>query len=570
MTAPKRITCDVLVAGSGAGGFAAALTASHHGLEVIVTEKEALFGGTTAYAVGGIWMPGNVQARRAGIDDSAELAFTYLEHKVGSRLNREKALAYVHNCAAMLEFFERHTEMRYALQKRPDYHPELPGAVAQGRSMLPEPFDGRLLGEYFAKLRPPLSSTMLLGGLGVNPNDVMHLFNATRSLGSARHVARLLGRYALDRLGHSRGTRLVNGNALIGRLARSLLERRIPLWLSAPITKIEHHDGRVVGAHVDRSGTSVEITTRRGVVLACGGFAASDAMRRRYFPHVGAGRNHASMASPGNTGDGIRLATEVGANFIEDAWHPAAWAPVSLAPQADGTRVPFPHFMDRCKPGYIAVARTGRRFANEAQSYHDFVPAMIEACRSQPETEAYLVCDHRAIRRYGLGVAPPAPARLEPHCRSGYLTRAESPDALARLLGIDADAFAATVARYNEGALRGDDPEFGKGRNAYDRFVGDQRHQPNPCVAPLSTPPFYAVRLVPSDLGTFIGLATDRFARALDQAGNPIEGLYAVGNDQASAMGGTYPGAGIMLGTALTFGYLAGLHLAEGARSALR
>ncbi len=485
MTAKEEITCDVLVAGAGAGGFAAALSASHRGLDVIVCEKEPLFGGTTAYAVGGIWMPGNAQARAAGIEDSAARALMYLESKVGSRLNREKASAYLEHCAEMLDFFERHTHVRYALQKRPDYHPELPGAVTQGRSMLPEPFDGRLLDEHFPQLRPPLSTTLLLGGMSVNPNDVVHLCNARNSLVSARHVAGLLGRYAHDRLQHRRGTRLVNGNALIARLARSLFDRGIPLWLSAPITSIEQRDGRVVGATVQRHGGSVRISTRRGVVLASGGFSASAPMRRQYFPHVSAGRDHAVMASPGNTGDGIRRAAAVGARFVEDAWHPAAWTPVSLVPQPDGTRVPFPHFIDRCKPDYIAVTRAGLRFANEAQSYHDFVPALIEASKVHEHAEAFLVCDHRAIRRYGLGVVLPAPGRIAPHVRSGYLTRGENPRGLAQLLGIDADAFADTVARYNEAAAEGVDPQFGKGRNAYDRFVGDQRHQPNPCVAPL-------------------------------------------------------------------------------------
>jgi succinate dehydrogenase/fumarate reductase flavoprotein subunit len=187
---------------------------------------------------------------------------------------------------------------------------------------------------------------------------------------------------------------------------------------------------------------------------------------------------------------------------------------------------------------------------------------MIEACSDDPEVETYLVTDHRAIRRYGIGVVPPAPMPLAPHLRSGYLVSARSPEALAAALGIDAQGFVRSLEAYNTHAARGEDPEFGKGTNAYHRFGGDPTHGPNPNLAPIVMPPFYAVRLVPSDLGTFIGLSTDARARVLDVNERPIPGLYAVGNDMASVMGGTYPGAGITIGPAMTFGYVAARHLA--------
>jgi predicted oxidoreductase len=131
---------------------------------------------------------------------------------------------------------------------------------------------------------------------------------------------------------------------------------------------------------------------------------------------------------------------------------------------------------------------------------------------------------------------------------------------LARKLGIDGAGLAATVKAYNPPAARGEDPAFGKGTNAYNRFNGDARHRPNPCLAPIETPPFYALRIIPSELGTFIGLATDEHARVLDASGAPIAGLYAAGNDAASLLGGTYPGGGITIGPAMTFGYIAARH----------
>jgi len=558
-----RMECDVLVAGSGAGGLAAAITAAEHGLEVIVTEKEPQFGGTTAYSAGGIWIPCSSHAQRAGVDDSPAAALRYLEHEIGDQLDRAKARAFLDACPEMLDFLERHTHVRYAVMTGwSDYHPDLPGASAGGRSLIPEPFDGRRLGQRFRELRAPLATMMLYGGMSVGRADIPHLLNATRSVRSALHVARMLARYGADRLKWPRGTRLTNGNALVAQLALSLFERGVPLWLRSPLVRLRRTAGRVTGAIVRREGVEVEVAARRGVVLACGGFPRDDEMRREHYRHVAAGQNHVPLAPPGNAGDGIRAARGAGAAFTAEYPQPAAWTPVSLVPQRDGSVVPYPHFIDRCKPGYIAVDRRGRRFANEADSYHDFLPRLFEACRADAEVAAFLVCDHRAIRRYGMGVVPPAPGRMAPHLRSGYLVRAGSPEALARALGIDPAGLAAQLERYNRDAVLGRDPEFGKGTNAYHRFGGDPAHHPNPNIAPISKPPYYAVKLVPGDLGTFLGLATDPAARVLDVNERAIPGLYAVGNDQASMMGGTYPGAGITIGPALTFGYLAGRDLA--------
>jgi len=557
------IECDVLVAGSGAAGLAAALTAQHHGLDVIVTEKAPVYGGTTAYSAGVIWIPGNAQAVQAGIADSPDNALRYLEAEIGHFLDRAKAEAFVRRGAEMLAFLEQHTHVRYQMQKVwSDYHPGLPGAAAGGRSLLPEPFDGRLLGEHFRTLRAPIATMMLFGGLSISRDDIPHLFNVTRSMRSAWYVGRLMARYALDRLRHARGTQIANGNALVGRMVLSMLERKMPLWLDAPLVRLLQDDTRVSGGIVRRDGRDIVVHARRGVVLASGGFPRSDEMRARHYRHVEAGRNHVPLAPPGNTGDGARMAQAVGGSFIAEAHQPAAWTPVSLVPQKDGGTVPFPHFIDRCKPGYIAVDHRGRRFANEADSYHDFVPLMIDACKGRSTIEAFLVTDHRAIRRYGMGAIGPAPMPLTPHLRSGYLVRADTPEALARALGIDAPAFKATLERYNEHAARGEDPDFGKGTNAYHRFGGDPNHRPNPNLAPIATPPYYAMTLVPSDLGTFLGIATDEKARVLDVNERPIPGLYAAGNDQASVMGGRYPGAGITIGPAMTFGYIAGRHLA--------
>ncbi len=557
------IEVDLLVAGSGAAGFSAALAASHAGLSVLMVEKEPQFGGSTAYSAGVIWIPGNRHGRALGIPDSKQEALTYLQHEAGNRLNLELANAFLDNCNPAVEFIESKTHVRYeAVPIWADYHPTKPGAAQGGRSLLPLPFDGRRLGRRFADLRAPIKTMMAFGGMMLGRGDLPHVFKMTRSVRSALHVAGMTARYAVDRLGHARGTRLTNGNALIAALALSAEERGIELWLNSPVVELLLKDGVVAGAIVQRDGKRQEVRARRGVVLACGGFPADDELKRRYYGHVREGRQHRSAPPPGNRGDGIRLGRQAGGALAEDVAYAAAWVPVSLVPQPDGSTLPFPHFYERGKPGYITVDASGRRFTNESASYHDFVPALVEACRDREETMCWLICDHRAIRRYGMGAIGPAPLPLGPHLRNGYLLSARTWPELAALIGVDAWVLHNTIQRVNVNAARGEDPDFGKGTDAYHRFNGDPAHQPNPCLAPLERPPFYAMKLIPGDIGTFLGLRVDGRARVLDSSGVPIRNLYAAGNDMTSVMGGAYPGAGITIGPALTFGYIAARHAA--------
>lgn len=559
---PMDLECDVLVAGSGASGFAAALTAAIDGLDVIMVEKADVFGGTTCFSAGVIWIPGSRQAREAGISDSREDVLSYLQAEAGNRLDRDKAEAFADNAASILEWFEANSHVSYMLSPAwSDYHPGQPGASKGGRSLGPRPFDGRTLGKWFDKLRPPLKTTTILGGMMVGREDLPQFFTMTKKLSSAGHVGKLFLRYAKDRVSYSRGTRLSNGNALVAMLARSALERGVKLMLKTPVVELTTEVGRVTGAVIEGPEGRRTIRARKGVVLACGGFPANDELKARLYDHVAAGKNHRTVAPADNTGDGIRLGRTLNVAVVEGQAQPAAWVPISLVPQPDGTTIPFPHFIDRGKAGYFAVDRHGRRFINEAMSYHDFVPAMVEACKDDPDVHCHLICDTNAIRAYGLGAAPPRPGRLGPHLASGYIKKADTLQELAEICGIDAKGLNQTVARLNKGAALGEDPEFGKGTDPYQRFNGSIGRSPNPCVGPIERAPFYAVRLVPGDIGTFIGMRTDAHARALDTSGQPVGGLYVVGNDAASFMGGTYPGAGITLGPALVFGHLAARHI---------
>jgi succinate dehydrogenase/fumarate reductase flavoprotein subunit len=354
---------------------------------------------------------------------------------------------------------------------------------------------------------------------------------------------------------------LTNGNALAGRLAKSAFDLKIPLWLSSPVRELIVEDGAVRGAMVERDGRLVRVHARRGVVLACGGFPHDVGRRKKMFPHAPTGNEHFSPGPAGNTGDGLRLAESAGGHVEDSLPNAAAWVPVSITERKDGSKGVMPHFIDRAKPGVIAVTREGKRFANEGNSYHDFVQEMMKAAPPGEEIAAFLLCDHRALRKYGLGCVPPFPMPLGHHLRTGYLKRGATLAELAGRAGINPGGLETTVAEFNKAAADGQDPAFGKGSRAYNRYQGDALHGPNPCIAPIKDGPFYAIKMVIGDLGTYAGIKTDDQARALDAEGHPIAGLYAAGNDMASIMGGNYPGAGITLGPALTFGYIAGKHI---------
>lgn len=553
------IECDVLVAGSGAGGLAAAVVAAHHGLSVVVAEKEPVFGGTTAWSGGWLWIPRNPLARRAGIEEDPDEPLAYLKGELGNRAADPRIPAFLANGPDMVAFFERNTAVQWIDGNRiPDFH-DIPGSRSGGRSVCAMPYDGRALGGHIARLKPPLD-LVSLAGMGIAAGaDMSHFFNATRSARSALHVAGRLARHARDLLLHGRAMQLVNGNALVARLVKSALDRGVILMENAPVTALRRNGGRVCGATL---GAGVEIVARRGVVLATGGFPHDRGRIARLFDHAPDGTGHFSAAPRSNTGDGMRLGETAGARIAADQADAGAWCPVSLVPLKEGGVAHFPHLVDRAKPGFIAVTPDGRRFVNEAGSYHDFMKALFAATPPDATPECWLICDHRAQRRFGIGWAKPFPFPLRPYRACGYLKSGHTLEALADACGLPAGALAETVARFNAHALAGDDPDFGRGRSPYNRIQGDSTHGPNPSLGALETGPFHAVRLVPGSLGTFAGLATDAEARVLDDNGAPIPGLYAAGNDMASIFGGHYPSGGITLGPAMTFGYIAARHMA--------
>jgi hypothetical protein len=532
---------DLVVIGAGAAGMTAALAGAVEGLRVLVLEATAQVGGTSARSSGTLWIP----------TDAA--ASAYLDTLVGDKAERHLRQAFLAAGPDMIDYLEKHGGFEFRpYPHHPDYRQDIPGAALGERPLEPPEFDGRLLGSEFERVGWPIPELMLFGGMMVTRGEAARLLRMHKSFPDALLGARLLLRYLADRLRYPRGTRLVLGNAIVARLYRNLLEKNVPVWFSARAERLLPEGG----AEIQHEGRRQRVRARRGVVLAGGGFPAGAVLREKHFPHPVARRTPACEACVGET---LRLGLDAGGVLGPSGEHNALWFPSSVAPRADGSTAVYPHIvLDRAKPGLVAVGASGRRFTNEAVSYHEFGRAMYRS----GNVPAWLVCDRRFLWRYGLGMIRPMTLRLKRFLTMKYLYEEESVEALARAIGVDAAGLTETVRRHGELARSGLDGDFGKGGNAYDRANGDAAHGPNPCLGAIEKPPFYAVQVEPTPLATSLGLLTDEHAQVLGQDGKPVGRLYAVGNDMHSVMGGEYPGAGAQLGPGMTFAWLAALHAA--------
>ncbi|MBY4108217.1 FAD-dependent oxidoreductase [Rhodococcus fascians] len=557
-------SCDVLVIGAGAGGLAAAVTAAHHGARVIVVEKAEVCGGATAWSGGWMWAPRNPLAVADGIDEDIELPRTYLRHRLGVNYDSAKVDAFLRNAPEMVGFFQNETRLQFVAGAHiADIHGDTPGAGTGHRSVAPQPIDAYTIpSEVRSKLRWQLYETSFLGMGIMAGRDLQSFLHATRSPKAFVHAARRVARHIVDMATARKGMQLVNGTALIGRLLASAHDLGVQIRVSSPASALlSDADGRVTGAQIDTLTGPSTITAARGVVLATGGFPNNIAMRKTFFPRTPTGHEHWTLAPDTTTGDGIALAETVGGRLDTSLASPVAYCPVSLVPYRNGTTGVFPHILDRGKPGVIGVLASGVRFVNEADGYHDYTTAMLDAVPEGDEVCSWLVSDHRFQRLYPLGMSKPRPIPVWPYVRSGYLNRGRTLAELAKHCGIDPTQLERTVASFNDGARRGVDDQFQRGATSFNRGSGDPDNPfPNPTLAPIEKGPFYAVKVVPGSFGTFVGITTDAAARVLDSSDQPIAGLYAVGSDQSSVMGGHYPSGGINIGPAMTFGYIAARH----------
>ncbi|MGC4252525.1 MAG: FAD-dependent oxidoreductase [Sphingobium sp.] len=555
---PWDLETDLIVFGSGAGGLSAALFGARAGLDVLLCEKRQYVGGTTATSGGGIWVPGTQAGLAAG--DSIERAREYLKGELGNLYVPELVETYLANGARVIDRLNAETDVQFELSHWPDYHSDEKGGAKKGRTLFPLPFDGKKLGKDFALVQPPMHRLMILGGLMLGANEVEDFLHPLSSWAAFGRVTKKVMRYMADRLFHSRGTDLRFGNALVARMLYSIPRERLTIYTDAPLVELVSENGRVSGALIRRNGVVRRVRARRGVVLATGGFPHNTDMLKSYgkaFPH-----RH-SLGCDGNVGDGIQAALSAGA-AVDTALHSVAnWTPASVVHDRDGKEIPVIYgYLDRGRPGVIAVNAAGRRFVNESCSYNDIVSAMFRDAEGM-EGCFHFICDSQFVKRHGLGLIRPWPwtRSLKPYARDGYIAMADTLPELAARIGIDGDNLAETVERHNEYCRTGVDLEFGKGSTAYNRMFGHPAGSPNPNLAPIETPPFVALRIHAASIGTTIGLKTNGAAQVVGQDGDPIPGLYACGNDLAAIFRGAYPGGGTMIGPAIVFGCLAVEHL---------
>lgn len=544
------IETDLLVLGAGAGGLTAAITAASLGQKVVVVEKSEYLGGTMALSGGGIWIPGNPHMVA---EDSIDAATTYLQALLGNQFDGAIVRAFLANAPEMVRYLEANTETVrfFAADFMPDYEPSVAGA-AFGRTMSMPHFDAAELGEDFAVLRPPLSQLTVLGGMQVDAGDLNPLLERWSSRAAFMHTTKLVLRHVSDWLRSGRGRVLKSGNGVAARMIRAARDKGVVFHRNCPAQALIEQDGRIVGAKVELNGKIEEIRASCGVVIATGGFAHDAALREKYLPFASA---HETMLPVGNSGDGLAIAQQVGAQMGDALPNNGCWTPISVRHHKDGKVTRYPHiFLDRSRPGSIMVNQSGRRFVNEATHYQALVNAMHEAAA----VPCWLIANRTFVRKYGLGLVRPYES-VTPYCADGYLKEGADVAGLAVAIGADPQALSETFALVNKDGAIGRDTAFRRGESVYDKLYGDASHAPNPNFAGMGDGPYYAVKIVPGDLGTFVGLKTDENAQVLRE-GIPIAGLYAAGLDQQSMMGGAYPGAGSMLGPAMTFGFVAARH----------
>ncbi len=557
------LTVDWLVVGAGAAGMTGAVVAHQSGGSVLVVEKEAVYGGTTAKSGGVAWIPANHRQAEVGVRDSVDEGYAYLKALIGDSVSDARIRAYATRASEMLCFMSTHSHVSYsALPRYMDYYEHLPGYKPGGRSMDNAPIDLRRLGADAGTIRLGHYDGLLLPfNVTVEEGQALQEMNARAYLTGLR----LLLRYLLDipaRWKRQRDNRLTLGPALVARLRLSLQDRGIPLWLNAPVRELVRDGSRVCGALVEKEGKVQRVEARRGVLLATGGFSHNAALRQRYQrAPIG---DKWTAAAPGATGDAVTMGTRIGAalGFMECAW----WSPTYTIP--DGRVLAL--IAGKSNPGSIMVNRQGRRFANEAQPYEDLVKAQYQSeARGEGAIPCYLVFDATYRGKYAVGHLKPGKVERDAgipreNFTSGLLTKADTLEELADKLQIDGAALSQTVADFNHHARRGEDPGFGRGATQHDRYYADRTVSPNPSLGPLETPPYYALRCDPGDLDTKGGLLCDEYARVMDTGGKVIEGLYAAGNASAAVMGNTYPGAGATIGSAMTFAYIAARHAFAG------
>jgi 3-oxosteroid 1-dehydrogenase len=557
MSAPLRDPLpgevDVVVVGAGGAGMCAALAAAKRGLDVVLVERSGYFGGSTARSGGGVWMPANAALRKAGqvSPDELDQAKLYLDSIVGDVVPKVRRDTYLERGPEVLDFIQASTPVRFQwVPQYADYHPEAPGGRAAGRSCEPVPLDARFLGDEIGRLHPQY--TKAPANLIVTQADFRKLSLGFRTWRGPVTMLKVLVNRVVS--GLLRRRMYAMGNAIAIGLRKGLVDAGVPVVYDTELTGLTLETGRVTGVRVTRDGRAAEIRARHGVILGSGGFEKNLELRQKYQPHPTS--VDWTTGSQFNAGGGILAGVEAGAqtDLMDDAW----WGPTIPLPNG-----PWFCLAERNLPGSIIVNQAGRRYMNEALPYVEAVHAMYDGeATGVGHVPSWMVIDQRYRNRYlfaGLSPRQPFPGRW---LKEGVVRKAPTIEALATEIGVPADALRETVERFNGFARGGVDEDFHRGESAYDKYYSDPTVKPNPSLMVIDKAPFYAVKIVPGDLGTKGGLVTDERARVLRPDGSLIEGLYAAGNVSSAIMGHTYAGPGATIGPALAFGYLAAQDIA--------
>ncbi len=541
--------------GAGGAGMTAALAARKQGLETVLVEKSAYFGGSTARSGGGVWLPGNYALKAAGQTDDLARSKQYLDAIVGDVVPKVRRDTYVERGAEVLDFVREHTPLRFTwVPQYADYHPEQPGGRPEGRSCEPIPLDARFLGEELERLHPQY--TKAPANMIVTQADFRKISLGMRTIrGPITMVKVAIKRIISGLLGRKM---FAMGNAIAIGLRKGLIDAGVPVHYETELTDLLIEDGRVTGVVVRRGPDGAETETiraRRGVILGSGGFERNLEMREKYQPQPTS--VDWTTGSEFNTGGGILAGIAAGAetDLLDDAW----WGPTIPLPNG-----PWFCLAERNLPGSIIVNQAGERFMNEALPYVEAVHAIYDGeATGVGHVPAWMIIDQRYRNRYvfaGLMPRQPFPGRW---LKSGAVVKADSLADLAAEIGVPAESLGATVDRFNGFARTGVDQDFHRGESAYDKYYSDPTVKPNPSLHTIDEGPFYAVKIVPGDLGTKGGLVTDERARVVRPDGSVIPGLYAAGNVSSAVMGHTYAGPGATIGPAMAFGYLAAEDIAR-------
>lgn len=544
---------DVVVVGAGGAGMTAALAAEKRGLETVLIEKSSFFGGSTARSGGGVWIPNNSALRKAGQGDDPELSRTYLDSIVGDVVPKERRDTYLERGPEVLDFIHEHTPVRFTwVPQYSDYHPEAPGGRAAGRSCEPVPMDARFLGDELERLHPQY--TKAPANMIVTQADFRKISLGLRTVRGPVTMAKIfLRRMVAMVLGRKM---FAMGNAIAIGLRKGLMDAGVPVHYDTELTDLVIEDGRVVGVRVQHDGQESVVRAHRGVILGSGGFERNLEMREKYQPQPTS--VDWTTGSQFNTGGGILAGIAAGAqtDLMDDSW----WGPTIPLPSG-----PWFALAERNLPGSIIVNQAGRRYMNEALPYVEAVHAMYDGeATGVGHVPSWMIVDQRYRNRYifaGLFPRQPFPGRWY---KIGTIRKASSIEGLAAEIEVPPEELRATVDRFNGFARSGIDEDFHRGESAYDQYYSDPTVKPNPSLHTIDQGPFYAVKIVPGDLGTKGGLVTDERSRVLRADGSAIPGLYAAGNCSAAVMGHTYAGPGATIGPALTFGYLAAETIADG------